>query len=115
MHDIMVVYQELCADEVRLSKSAPSAVVAPVAVAPAVADRAIVPTFDDVGVEPEPFDEKKHVAQSVGRPICTILAVLCRWFVHCPPLSWRNRWLYFGDVAIHPQSRRHRDAQSQSA
>ena len=79
MHDIMVACQELCADEVRLSKSAPSAFVAPVAVAPAVADRAIVPAFDDFGVESEPLDEETCRAISWATNLhdsCSVVALV---------------------------------------
>ena len=58
MHDIMVVCQELDAEEVRLYKSAPSAFVTPTTVALAVADRAIVPTVVGLAVESEPLDEE---------------------------------------------------------
>ena len=58
---------------------------------------------------------KKHVTQSVGRPNWTIITLLWLWFVHCQPRSWMNMWLYLGDVAIQPQSRRHRDPHSPSA
>ena len=114
IHDIMVVCQELDAEELRLYKSAPSAFVAPSTVALAVGIAQSCPPSWTLQSS-QSHSTKKHVTQSVGRPNWTIIALLWLWFVHCPPRSWMNRWLYLGDVAIHPQSRRHRGPQSPSA